>query len=131
MDIILNDPNFPLPSLIDFRFSYALVAFSSLPFLFSFHSSGLSLSSLSSLSQSPRHTLGSFLLHISAPSGSLKRTGSAQNLAPPQQGSESGLSRSLPPSPQHTPRPSRKVGIAHFRFGLWVSVDFFWIFCRF
>ncbi|KAB7498748.1 PDZ domain-containing protein 8 [Armadillidium nasatum] len=65
--------------------------------------------SKSSALQNTRQTIGSFLCHIgSSSSASMKRTGSAQNLAPPFQAFELGLSRSLPPSPQHTPRTSRK-----------------------
>ena len=43
-------------------------------------------------------------------SAGLKRTGSAQNLAPPAASSQRGLSASLPPSPQRSPAASRKVG---------------------
>lgn len=41
----------------------------------------------------------------------LKRVGSAHNLAPPgSDGAQGGnVSRSLPPSPQHSPATSRKV----------------------
>lgn len=42
---------------------------------------------------------------------SLKRVGSANNLAPPTMAISSHLSRSLPPSPQHSPAGSRKVMI--------------------
>ncbi|XP_076061177.1 PDZ domain containing 8 isoform X4 [Oratosquilla oratoria] len=61
-----------------------------------------------------RRTLGSFLAQVAnaAGKGSLKRTGSAHNLAPPSAlPLDSSQSRSLPPSPQHSPHQSRKASI--------------------
>lgn len=63
--------------------------------------------------QTQRRTLGSLFAQVaSAGKGSLKRAGSAHNLAPPNPSHDGILSRSLPPSPPHSPQQSRKVGVA-------------------
>lgn len=57
----------------------------------------------------------------------LKRVGSAHNLAPPGSDGSQGaghLSRSLPPSPQHSPAPSRKVGLLFWFCASFVIVFF-------
>ncbi|PSN46043.1 hypothetical protein C0J52_07689 [Blattella germanica] len=61
--------------------------------------------------QGQRRGIGSLLASVAsaAQAHSLKRVGSANNLAPPTMASSSHLSRSLPPSPQHSPAGSRKV----------------------
>ncbi|XP_045131499.1 PDZ domain-containing protein 8-like isoform X9 [Portunus trituberculatus] len=59
--------------------------------------------------QTQRRTLGSLFAQVaSASKGSLKRAGSAHNLAPPNPSSGGTHSRSLPPSPPHSPHHSRK-----------------------
>jgi hypothetical protein len=45
----------------------------------------------------------------------LKRVGSATNLAPPGMDGTTGGSISLPPSPNHSPSPSRKVPPTYFQ----------------
>lgn len=61
--------------------------------------------------QGQRRGIGSLLATVAsaAQARSLKRVGSANNLAPPTMANSSHLSRSLPPSPQHSPASSRKV----------------------
>ncbi|KAG7169249.1 PDZ domain-containing protein 8-like isoform X3 [Homarus americanus] len=60
-----------------------------------------------------RRTLGSLLAQVaSASKGSLKRAGSAHNLAPPNPSPGGTLSRSLPPSPPHSPQHSRKASLS-------------------
>jgi hypothetical protein len=63
--------------------------------------------------QGQRRGIGSLLATVAsaAQARSLKRVGSANNLAPPTMANSSHLSRSLPPSPQHSPAGSRKVMI--------------------
>uniref|UniRef100_A0A0N7ZB86 PDZ domain-containing protein 8 n=1 Tax=Scylla olivacea TaxID=85551 RepID=A0A0N7ZB86_SCYOL len=59
--------------------------------------------------QTQRRTLGSLFAQVaSASKGSLKRAGSAHNLAPPNPSPGGTHSRSLPPSPPHSPHHSRK-----------------------
>lgn len=57
----------------------------------------------------PKGSIGALLASMA---GGIKRTGSVSTLAPPHQG-EHG-STSLPPSPNHSPSPSRKVKIYSF-----------------
>ncbi|XP_047495442.1 PDZ domain-containing protein 8-like isoform X3 [Penaeus chinensis] len=60
-----------------------------------------------------RRTLGSLFAQVaSAGKGSLKRAGSAHNLAPPNPSHDGILSRSLPPSPPHSPQQSRKASLS-------------------
>ncbi|XP_064104198.1 PDZ domain-containing protein 8-like [Macrobrachium nipponense] len=62
---------------------------------------------------SQRRTLSSLLAQVaSASKGSLKRAGSANNLAPPNSSHDGTHSRSLPPSPPHSPHQSRKASIS-------------------
>ncbi|KAK4299670.1 hypothetical protein Pmani_028064 [Petrolisthes manimaculis] len=61
--------------------------------------------------QSQRRTLSSLFAQVaSASKGSLKRAGSAHNLAPPNPSPGATQSRSLPPSPPHSPQ-HNKVSI--------------------
>ncbi|XP_069191633.1 PDZ domain-containing protein 8-like isoform X1 [Procambarus clarkii] len=63
--------------------------------------------------QTQRRTLGSLLAQVaSASKGSLKRAGSAHNLAPPNPSPGGTHSRSLPPSPPHSPQHSRKTSLS-------------------
>ncbi|XP_071530417.1 uncharacterized protein Pdzd8 [Panulirus ornatus] len=63
--------------------------------------------------QTQRRTLGSLFAQVaSASKGSLKRAGSAHNLAPPNPSPGGTLSRSLPPSPPHSPQHSRKASLS-------------------
>ncbi|XP_037070009.1 PDZ domain-containing protein 8-like isoform X2 [Pollicipes pollicipes] len=57
-----------------------------------------------------RRRLNNLIASLS--SSGLKRTGSAQNLAPPAPSLQRGLSTSLPPSPQRSPATSRKNSLA-------------------
>ncbi|XP_066937776.1 PDZ domain-containing protein 8 isoform X2 [Macrobrachium rosenbergii] len=62
---------------------------------------------------SQRRTLSSLFAQVaSASKGSLKRAGSANNLAPPNSSHDGTHSRSLPPSPPHSPHQSRKASIS-------------------
>ncbi|KAE8751360.1 hypothetical protein FOCC_FOCC001931 [Frankliniella occidentalis] len=66
--------------------------------------------------QGPSHRkrITNLLASMATQARGLKRVGSAHNLAPPgSDGSQGGnnLSRSLPPSPQHSPAPSRKTSL--------------------
>ncbi|XP_069677414.1 PDZ domain-containing protein 8 isoform X2 [Periplaneta americana] len=63
--------------------------------------------------QGQRRGIGSLLASVAsaAQARSLKRVGSANNLAPPTIANSSHLSRSLPPSPQHSPAGSRKASL--------------------
>ncbi|XP_068221241.1 PDZ domain-containing protein 8-like isoform X1 [Palaemon carinicauda] len=62
---------------------------------------------------SQRRTLSSLFAQVaSASKGSLKRAGSANNLAPPNSSHDGTHSRSLPPSPPHSPQQSRKASIS-------------------
>nr|CAD7429133.1 unnamed protein product [Timema monikensis] len=65
------------------------------------------------LAPAQRRGLGSLLASVaSAAQGrGLKRAGSAHNLALPVSSSSNNLSRSLPPSPQHSPNVSRKASL--------------------
>jgi len=62
---------------------------------------------------SSRRRIASILASVATQARGLKRVGSAHNLAPPgadpKQSGGNHVSRSLPPSPQHSPSHSRKV----------------------
>ncbi|XP_034235149.1 PDZ domain-containing protein 8 [Thrips palmi] len=66
--------------------------------------------------QGPSHRkrITNLLASMATQARGLKRVGSAHNLAPPGSDGSQGaghLSRSLPPSPQHSPAPSRKTSL--------------------
>jgi len=64
-----------------------------------------------------RRGISSLLASVASAGRGLKRVGSAHNLQLPEDGSGGdGLSRSLPPSPQQSPSPSRKVRLKDLCF---------------